>query len=75
MNYKTINVKPATYNRLTIYKLAGMSFDDVLNKMMALVPEENFYECVLEEHRKRMNKIKAGEFAQSEDLDAALDEV
>lgn len=34
-----------------------------------------FYERVLEEHRRRMKKITAGEVAESEKFDAALDEV
>ena len=52
-----------------------MSFDEVLNKMMKLMPEEDFYEHVLNEHRQRLKKIKAGEFAESNDLDNALEEV
>ena len=75
MAYKTINVLPETYRRLVLYKHAGMSFNDVLNEIMDLVSEDDFYEHVLEEHRKRMSKIKAGEFVEAEDLDKALEKL
>ena len=75
MSYKTINIAPETYERLIFYKHAGMSFDEVLNEMMELMPEEDFYEHVLNEHRQRLKKIKDGEFAESDDLDKALEEV
>jgi len=75
MSYKTINVKSTTYSRLVLYKHAGMSFDDVLNEMMDTLPEEKFYERVLEEHRSRMKEISAGEVAESQNLDVALNEV
>ncbi len=75
MTYKTINIAPETYERLIFYKHAGMSFDEVLNEMMELMPEEEFYEHVLTEHRQRLKKIKAGKFAETSDLDKALEEV
>ena len=75
MTYKTINVAPETYEKLVLYKHIGMTFDDILNKMMDLMSEEEFYEHVLEEHRKRIKKIKAGEFIESDDLDKALEEI
>ena len=75
MPYKTINITPETYERLIFYKHAGMSFDEVLKEMMRLMPEEDFYEHVLNEHRQRLKKIKAGEYAKSNDLDKALEEV
>ena len=75
MSYRTINVAPETYERLVLYKHAGMSFDEVINRMMDMMPEEEFYRHVLEEHRKRFKKIKAGEFVEIDDLDKALHEV
>ena len=74
MVYKTINVSPQTYQRLLLYKHAGMSFDAVINEMINLIPEDEFYKEILEEHRKRMARIRAGEYASSEELDRALDE-
>ena len=75
MTYKTINVAPETYERLILYKHAGMTFDEVITEMMSMMPEEEFYIHVLEEHRKRLKKIKAGEFVETDDIDKALEEV
>ncbi len=72
MTYKTINVSPNTYDQLVLYKHAGMSFDAVLYEMMQIIPEEKFYRHILQEHRKRMKEIKAGDFVESDDLDEAL---
>ena len=75
MSYKTLNIKPETYDHLILYKHAGMSFDDVLNGMMMFISEKDFYSYVLEELQQRMKKIKKGDYAKSEDLDEALAEV
>ena len=72
MAYKTINVSPNTYDQLVLYKHAGMTFDAVLNEMMKIVPEGEFYGHILQKHRKSMKKIKAGDFIESNDLDEAL---
>ena len=75
MPYKTLNVKPETYDHLIFYKHTGMSFDDVLNGMMKIIPEKEFYAYILDEHRRRIKKIKKGDHAKSDDLDSALAEV
>ncbi|UCE36726.1 MAG: hypothetical protein JSW00_14595 [Thermoplasmata archaeon] len=75
MAYKTINVTPETYEKLILYKHAGMTFDEVINEMMDMMSEEEFYKHVLEEHKKRLKKIKAGEYIESDDLSKALNEV
>ena len=73
MAYKTINVSPTTYERLVIYKVGNQTFDDILNRLMDQVSEEKFYKKVLAEHRKRMKRIKAGEYIEWKDLDKALE--
>ncbi|UCG00833.1 MAG: hypothetical protein JSW11_14595 [Candidatus Heimdallarchaeota archaeon] len=75
MGYKTINVAPETYERLILYKHAGMTFDEVINEMMDMMSEEEFYEHVIEEHKKRLKKIKAGEYIEAKDLTKALEKV
>jgi predicted CopG family antitoxin len=75
MGYKTINVTPETYEKLILYKHAGMTFDEVINEMMDMMSEEEFYKHVLEEHRKRLKKIKAGEYIEADSLSEALEEV
>ena len=72
MNYKTINVTSKTYEKLVIYKHGNMSFDDVLNEFMSQIEEKKFYNNILKEHKKRMQKIKSGEYVESDDLEDAL---
>ena len=72
MNYRTINVASGTYEKLVLYKHGNMSFDDVINEFMKLVEEKKFYNHILKEHRKRMLKIKAGDFIESDNLKDAL---
>jgi hypothetical protein len=52
-----------------------MTFDEVINDMMDMMSEEEFYEHVLEEHKKRLKKIKAGEYIEADSLTEALKEV
>jgi len=73
--YRTINVSPKTYERLVIYKHGNMSFDEVINRILGQVDEEEFYRSILEEHRERMKEIKAGKFIEADSLDEALDQI
>jgi len=72
MNYRTINVTSDTYEKLVLYKHGNMSFDDVINEFMKFVEEKRFYNYILKEHRKRLLKIKAGDFIESDNLKDAL---
>lgn len=36
--YRTVNLKPDTYNRLRAYRLKGRSFDEVVERLMERVP-------------------------------------
>ena len=66
MTYKTINLTPETYEQLLLYKHGRMTFNEVLKEIMKIVPEEKFYKHILEEHHKRVNKMKEGEFIKIE---------
>ena len=72
MNYKTINVTSKTYEKLVLYKHGNMSFDDVLNEFISQIEEKKFYNHVLKEHKKRMQKIKAGDYFESDNIEDAL---
>ena len=72
MTYKTINVTSDTYDKLVLYKHGNMSFDDVINEFMKIVEEKKFYNHILKEHRKRMLKIKTGDFIESDNLKYVL---
>ena len=54
--YKTVPVKRDTYEKLKDYKMAGASFDDVLNELMRSVPFEVVAERVVREHYERMRE-------------------
>ncbi len=75
MSYKTINVTPQTYEKLILYKHGNMSFDDVLNEFMNLVEKKDFYSRILQEHKKRMRKMKSKDFIESDSLEDALKKV
>ncbi len=53
MTYKTINLTSDTYEKLVRYKHGNMSFNDVINKIMGVVEEKEFYNRVLEERQAR----------------------
>ena len=75
MTYKTINLNPETYEKLVLFKHGNMTFDDVLNEILDMVDEEEFYKHVLKEHKNRMKKIKAGEYIETDDISKALKEI
>lgn len=49
-SFTTLSIKPKTLRRLKAYKVAGMSYDDVLNDLMDEQPTEAFWK----EHRRRL---------------------
>ena len=73
--YKTINITPDTYERLIFYKHGNMTFDDVINKILNNVDEEEFYHYILEEHREKIKKIRKGDYIESDNLDDALNQI
>lgn len=75
MAYKTINISPQTYDKLVLYKHGNMTFDEVLSRIMEMTDEDVFYKEVLNEHKKRMKKIKAGQCVEADSLDEALKQV
>ena len=62
MKYRTINVKPSTYEKLVLYKILGKSFDDVINRMMDELDPIEMYEYILDEHLSRVAEMEAGEY-------------
>lgn len=74
MSYKTVNLRPDTYERLREYKVAGLSFDEVVQRLLDQVDREVFYEVVLDEHDSRGNEMKDGGYATLRELQDALDE-
>lgn len=69
-----MNLRPETYERLQALKLAGLSFDDVVKRLLDRVDREAFYEEVLEEHDSRRKEMEEGNHASLRELREALDE-
>lgn len=72
MSYKTVNVAPSTYERLRTYKVAGKTFDEVLNALMDRTDPRDLHAAILREHQRRLRRMKRGDFRTLEDLDRAL---
>lgn len=59
MAYRTVNVKPETHDRLQIYRVAGRTFDDVLNIIMDACPPEDVFRRLLEEYQAKHGREPA----------------
>jgi hypothetical protein len=55
--YKTIPLRPKTYERLRDYKLGASTYDEVLNGLMDEVPLERVAKRVLSEHKRRLKNF------------------
>ena len=58
MRYKTVNLQPATYERLRRYQFAGRSLSDVIDQLMDVAEPEEVYLEGLRVHRRRMKELK-----------------
>ena len=72
MHYKTINLKPATYEKLLKYKNSGESFDDVINSMLEEIDSVELYEDVLDEHKSIVKEMEKGEYATLDEVKKKL---
>ncbi len=52
MTFTSVPVKPETLKRLRNYKIAGESYDDVLNEFMDCHPPSEFWQ----EHLRRLHE-------------------
>ncbi|MBI4416226.1 MAG: hypothetical protein HY557_04510 [Euryarchaeota archaeon] len=60
MAYKTVNLKPATYERLRMYQTGGNSLSDVVDLLMNCVEPEAIYREALRVHRRQVRALKKG---------------
>jgi predicted CopG family antitoxin len=72
MNYRTVNLKEETYRQLTLYRVAGKSFDEVIRDLIARVDHEEFMAEEIELHRKRLAEMKKGKFVTLGEMEARL---
>jgi len=74
--YKTINVRPETYQRLTLYKVGQKSFDQVISDFMAEVEPDEFYRKLLKIHRQRIAEMKReGGGISLDEMERRLEEI
>ena len=60
MRYRTVNLQPATYERLKQYQVGGRSLSEVIDELMDLAEPEEFYREALAIHRRRLKEMKRG---------------
>ncbi len=72
MEYRTINLKRSTYQKLSMYKAMGKTFDDVINNILDEVDPMEMYEQALAEHNRRLEAMKAGEYVTLDELKKKL---
>ncbi len=72
MQYKTVNLKPATYERLKRHQFAGRSISDVIDQLMDFAEPEELYVEALRVHRRRMKELKRSGGLSISDTQRAL---
>lgn len=68
MTYKTVNLKPSTYERLRQYQVGGLSMDAVINSLMDRVDVSKFYEDKLKMFQRRLREARSGKARPAEEL-------
>ncbi len=71
-SYRTINLRPETYERLRIYQIGGRSMSDTVDDLMDAVEPDEFYREALKEHDRRLRDIRRGKGLPVAELDKAL---
>jgi predicted CopG family antitoxin len=67
MRYRTVNLRPGTYERLKQYQFGGRSLSDVVDQLMGLAEPDAFYRKALKVHRRRAKDLrKSGGLSISE---------
>jgi len=71
--YKTVNLRPATYERLKMYQTRGRSLSEVVEGLMDTVEPEHLFARDLEIARKRLEEMKTKDIGMTlEELDKKL---
>jgi len=58
MSYRTVNLRPETYERLRMYKVGGVSMSDVVDQLMDEVEPEEVFARALKVHKKRVQAVR-----------------
>lgn len=62
--YKTIPLRPDTWERLRDYKMGGATYDDVLNELMDALPMDRITAKALRVHDERMRTFKGRDWRE-----------
>ena len=70
--YRTVNLRPETYERLKMYQVGGKSLNDVVEMLMDDVDPEKAAREALRVHRKRVKALKKGGGLTIEELKRSM---
>jgi len=56
--YKTVNLKPETYERLKLYQTGGASMDEAIESLMDRVDPEDIFQEALRVHTRRLAAVR-----------------
>ena len=72
MEYRTINLRPATYEKLLRYKHMGKTFDQAIGDILDEMDPVEMYQEALEEHKRRLKAMEEGEYVTLAELKRKL---
>ena len=72
MRYRTVNLRPATHERLKMYQVGGKSLSDVVDDLMEVIEPDEFYKKAIRIHRRRMREVKKGDWLPVAELDKVV---
>jgi predicted CopG family antitoxin len=73
MSYRTVNLRPETFERLQMYKVGRVSMSDVIEKLMDEVEPEDVFARALRVHRKRVQAVRRRGGLTLAELEARMD--
>ena len=74
MAYRTVNLKPETYERLKLYQVGGASADEAIARLMDQVDPEEVFQETLRVHDRRVAAVRRRGGLSLEELAARVDE-
>lgn len=73
MAYRTVNLKPKTYERLKLYQVSGASMDETIESLMERVDPEEVFQEALRVHTRRLAAVRRRGGLTLEQLEGRID--
>ena len=73
MAYRTVNLKPETYDRLKLYQVGGASMDETIESLMERVDPEEVFSEALRVHTRRLAAVRRRGGLTLEQLESRVD--